>query len=331
MTSEVKARYPVFSDLEERRRQALADLSAILKMNSPLNNADEGFDSRRHFYGGMPLAQRQGILSVERFISFDIASQFESPEESGRQLRRLAQFFWMKFLHEQSRGFGQIGDMERAEYLLDVAKRRIGTQFYLLNDLGNIRLDSFKARVDVRMNSDDTELRKLAEADRARALELAQEAFDDSIQAQPEQLRAYYNRAVIEASHRSDFVAAIRSLEAGLKYPNWETAPIPGLTCNAYFNLGCCYARMAERTRNSAGWAQKCLDQLTKAAAIGQVDPNDVNREYSMTIKTVPGMVPLSASVQAGDLYDLATSGDQDTRDTLAKLKPTLSSKYVKA
>jgi tetratricopeptide (TPR) repeat protein len=331
MTNEVQARYPIFSDMEERRGQALADLSAMLKKSSPLNNADEGFDSRRHFYGAMPLAQRQGILSVERFISYDIAGQNESAEESGRQLRRLAQFFWAKFLHEHSRGFGQIGDMERAEYLLDVAKRRIGVQFYLLNDLGNIRLDSFKARVDVRLTSTDAKERRLAEADRARALELALEAFDDSIKAQPEQLRAYYNRAVIEAGYRSDFAAAIKTLEVGLTYPNWETSPVPGLTCNAHFNLGCCYARVAERAQNSAAWAQKCVEQMTEAAAIGQIDPNDVNREYGMTIEAGQDGLPLSNTVRTGDLYVLATSGDQATRDALAKLKQKLSAKHVKA
>ncbi len=325
MSGEVKARYPIFSDIEERRGQAYANLTAMLKRYSPLNNADEGFDSRHHFYDRMPLAQRQEILSVERFISYDIAGQNEAPEEFAKQLRRLAQFYWAKFLYEQGRGFGYIGDLERAEYLLDVAKRRVGKQFYLQNDLGNIRLDSYKARVDPRMAG-----RELTEADHARELERAEEAFDDSIAAQSEQLRAYYNRAVIEAAYRRDFPEAIRFLELGLKYPNWETNPIKGLTCVAYFNLGCCYARVAERSGNGLEFAQKCVESVTKAAAIGQVDPKDVKREYGMVVESKPDDLPLTGTVKTGDLYGLATAGDAETRAALASLKTKLSANHMR-
>lgn len=321
MTGEVKSRYPIFAEIEERRAQAYANLSAMLKRYSPLNNADEGFDSRRHFYEGMPLAQRQEILSVERFISYDIAGQNEPAEEFARQLRRLAQFYWAKFLYEQGRGFGYIGDLERAEYLLDIARRRVGRQFYLLNDLGNIRLDSYKARL---------RMEKAGSASKDLELARAQEAFDDSIAAQPEQLRAYYNRAVIHAAYRMNYAAAAKDLETGLQYPNWEANPVAGLTCVGYFNLGCCYARLAERAANSEKLAQKCVDALEKAAKIGQVDPNDVNREYSVVHEATAEDMPLAEKVIAGDLYVLLTAGTEDTRKALAGLKPRLFANHVK-
>jgi tetratricopeptide (TPR) repeat protein len=326
MTREVKARYPIFSDIEERRAQAYANLNTMLKKYSPLNNADEGFDSRRHFYEGMPLAQRQEILSVERFISYDIAGQNEPPEEFAKQLRRLAQFYWAKFLYEQGRGFGYVGDLERAEYLLDVAKRKIGVQFNLLNDVGNIRLESYKARIDPRLAGQQGS----GNLDLAGELGRAQEAFDDSISAQPKQLRAYYNRAVIEAAFRQNFPAAARFLETGLQQPNWETTPIVGLTCVAYFNLGCCYARLGEKTADSVEAIQTCIEALKKAAEIGQVDPKDVGREYSMVVQGKAGDLPLSEKVQTGDLYSLLTAGPEEMRQALAGLKSQLSAKHVK-
>jgi tetratricopeptide (TPR) repeat protein len=326
MTGEVKKRYPIFFDIEERRAQAYANLNTMLKKYSPLNNADEGFDSRRRFYEGMPLAQRQEILSVERFISYDIAGQNEPPEEFAKQLRRLAQFYWAKFLYEQGRGFGYVGDLERAEYLLDVAKRKIGVQFNLLNDVGNIRLESYKARVDPRIIGQQG----LVNLDPARELERAQEAFDDSISAQPKQLRAYYNRAVIEADYRQDFAAATKFLEIGSQQPNWETTPIVGLTCVAYFNLGCCYARMSEKAANSSEFARKCIDALKKAAEIGQVDPKDADREYGMVVRGKADDLPLTEKIKTGDLYSLLTAGSEETRQELVKLRSQLSAKHVK-
>jgi hypothetical protein len=327
MTGEVKARYPIFSDIEERRAQAYANLNTMLKKYSPLNNADEGFDSRRHFYEGMPLAQRQEILSVERFISYDIAGHNEPPEEFAKQLRRLAQFYWAKFLYEQGRGLGYIGDLERAEYLLDVAKRKIGTQFNLQNDVGNIRLESYKARIDPRLAGQRGSVNFV---DPARELERAQEAFDDSISAQPKQLRAYYNRAVIEASYRQDFSAAARFLEAGLQHPNWETNPIIGLTCVAYFNLGCCYARVGEKAADSTEVTRKCIEALRKAAEIGQVDPKDVAREYGMVVQATADDLPLTEEVKTGDLYSLLTAGSEETRLALVELRSQLSARHVK-
>jgi len=326
MTGEVKARYPVFADIEERRVQAYSNLSAMLKRYSPLNNADEGFDSRRHFYQGMPLAHRQELLSVERFISYDIAGQNEPAEEFARQLRRLAQFYWAKFLYEQGRGFGYIGDLERAEYLLDLANRRVGTQFYLLNDLGNIRLESYKARIDPRLLG----RKSLSEMEPALELAHAQKAFDDSIAAWPEQLRAYYNRAVILAAYRRDFAAAAKDLEAGLQYPNWEENPIAGLTCNGYFNLACCYGRLAESAGNAVDLTRKCVEALEKAAKIGQVDPNDVKREYSIIQTPAPDETPLAEEIVSGDLYALLAAGPTETREAMVGLRVLLSANYRK-
>jgi hypothetical protein len=147
LESEVKARYPVFADTEERRAEAYENLTRMLTATSSVNDPDEGFDWRRFYYGTKSLVERQEILSFERLVPYEIASQHESKEVFVRQVRHLARFYWSKFVFEQGRGFGYFGDLERAEYLLDLAKRKMGARAYLYNDLGNVRLEAFRARV----------------------------------------------------------------------------------------------------------------------------------------------------------------------------------------
>ncbi len=199
----------------------------MLTATSSVNDPDEGFDWRRLYYGTKSLAERQEILSVERLVPYEIASQHEPRDVFVRQIRHLARFYWSKFVYEQGCGFGYFGDLERAEYLLDLAKRKIGARVYLYNDLGNIRLETFRARVAaLRPLQADPSIRREIES----GLQGAVEAFEESIRLQPTQLRAYYNLAVLHADHLVNMLPkAIEFLEKGVQYPNWESKPVPAL------------------------------------------------------------------------------------------------------
>jgi hypothetical protein len=74
---------------------------------------------------------------------------------------------------------------------------------------------------------------------------------------------------------------------------------------------------------------KKCLEALRKAAEIGTMDPDDVNREISMTqVETLlPGNVLLPLSVQ-GDLYHLVQSGEDETKLAIKELLPRLSANF---
>jgi hypothetical protein len=324
-------RYPLFSEAEARRKQALENLTGILKANSPVNNPDEGFNWQRHFYERLPLIQRQELLAVERFLAYEIPGQNADNEEYARTLRRLAQFYFSKFIYEKGRGFGYFDDLERAEYFLELARRRIGSAFYLSNDLGNVHLESFKARMEYLA-------KRLPPGQvKSEAIINFQQAirdFTDSIGSQPRQLRAYYNLAVIEADHRHNEQEAVKWLEKGLQYPNWEHEPVPELTCAALFNLACYHARLSSDRSVDAEQAQvqvqKCMESLGKAAEIGQVSPGDVEREYFFSAFSVPldAENPSDRSIlslREGDLYALAHSRDEHTKARLEELRPKLS------
>jgi hypothetical protein len=330
LESEVKARYPVFADTEERRAEAYENLTRMLTATSSVNDPDEGFDWRRFYYGTKSLVERQEILSFERLVPYEIASQHESKEVFVRQVRHLARFYWSKFVFEQGRGFGYFGDLERAEYLLDLAKRKMGARAYLYNDLGNVRLEAFRARVAaLRPLQAEPSVQREIE----NGLQGAVEAFEESIRLHPKQLRAYYNLAVLHADHLVNTLPKeIELLEKGVKHQNWENVPVPAFTCTAFFNLGCYNGRLAKTDKNPE-YPKRCLEALRRAAQIGRIATDDVEREYGFRIELEPqGSSPrLITHSQEGDLYHLVRNGDEATKVELDRLKPLLSSKIESA
>jgi tetratricopeptide (TPR) repeat protein len=155
--------------------------------------------------------------------------------------------------------------------------------------------------------------------------------FEDSIESQPRQLRAYYNLAVIEADHRHNEQEAITWLEKGLKFPNWEHEPVPALTCVAWFNLACYNARLfATQGEDAQARVKGCMEALEKAAAIGQLSPVDVEHEYSFKMEFLRqgSSHQLIPQDQQGDLSPLTQSGDEQTKLHLAELKTKLSTHF---
>lgn len=326
MANEVKARYPVFADTEERRAEAYENLTRMLAATSSVNDPDEGFDWRRFGYGTKSLAERQEILSFERLVPYEIASQHEPKEVFVRQVRHLARFYWSKFVHEQGCGFGYFGDLERAEYLLNLTKRKVGSKVYLYNDLGNVRLEAFRARVAALrpLQSDPSVQREIEDGLRG-----AVEAFEESIRLNPNQLRAYYNLAVLHADHLpGSLPKAIQFLEMGVKHLNWESKPVPAFTCTAWFNIGCYYGRLYQLDR-STEYPAKCVAALAKAAAIGKIAPDDVEREYGfrMEFERQGSSHRLITHSREGDLNYLVKNGEVGVKEELERLKTLLSSK----
>jgi hypothetical protein len=321
--NEIRKNYPLFSETEELRKQSLDSLARILP--------DEGFNWQRHYYEQLPLQQRQQLLAVERFLSYEIAGQDSDNATYARTLRKLAQFYFSKFIYEKDRGCGQIDDLERAEYFLELARKRIGPAFYLANDLGNVHIESFKARMEY--------LAKHLPAGKVKAEAISgfQQAirdFAESIEFEPRQLRAYYNLAVLEADNKGDLKNAIEWLQRGLMFPNWEHEPLPELTCAAWFNLACYYVRLSGQLKEKNSGFQDELEKgiaaLEKAARIGRISPEDVQREFSGLM--IAGETDVNQHTEPlakpGDLYPLVQFEEGETFLRVSNLKPMLSVNY---
>ena len=276
-----------------------------------MNSPDEGFNWQRQFYEKMPLKTRQELLSAERIFPYEVVGQNEPADNYARNLRHLAQFYWTKFIYERVHGMGNLGDLERAEHLLDLAIRKIGAAFYLLNDMGNIHLEYYKLyakSLSQHTGLDPVEL--------SRAQDRARRCFEDSIVVQRHQLRAYFNLAYVEAelsphaSRVQSLRKAIADLREGLKHPNWERAPIPDQTCGALYNLGCYYARLAP---NDPKAESACVAVLRKAARLGLISPLEVERDFHS---------------KDGDFNAILKGARPETRSILGKLEKDLGRHY---
>ena len=331
LESDVHRRYPFFADTEERRTEAYENLTRMLAASS-VNDAEEGFDWRRFSYATRSLMERQEILAFERLVPYEIASQHESREVYSLQIQRLARFYWSKFVFEHGRGLGYFADLERAEYLLELALRKASGRVSIYNDLGNIRLESARARIAVQ----DRDLYPTPQSDQnfneiTEAFKGAIDTFEASIRIQPQQLRARYNLAVLYAEDLQNRLPdAIEELEKGVRWTNWETRPVPAFTCTAWFNLGCYYGRLAKENPKLT-LANKCIAALEDAANIGLLAPEDVNKEF-FSVRAYhqcqPGTVTdLIPNTPDGDLYYLARHGSEKTKAELARLRPLLSAK----
>jgi hypothetical protein len=315
---EVKARFPIYPQMAELWSNAFANLTANLQSDSPVQNPDEGFHWKRGFYEKLHLTIRQELISAEQIVPYEIAGKNDPDAVYVLKLRRLGRFYWSKFIYESSRASGTLVDLEHAEYLLELATRRVGKAFYLLNDLGNIYIEHFRARsraspASERSEMDEKELKKIL--DRARTY------FEDSIAARKEQLRAYFDLAYIEAdlsgapAPYENLRKAVDHLRKGIRYPNWEHEPVAEFRCQAVYNLACFYARLAPRSKCAK---ESFVPVLRKAAKFGLTDPDDVARDFY---------------TKTGDFYAFVQYKGSDAedirrRDMLLKLEKPLSLKY---
>jgi hypothetical protein len=288
--ADAKSRFEIFQLLEARRVSAtgyLAGLEGSLSSSSPLHDADEGFNWQRKFYEKMLLATRENLLSVEHIFPYVVVGKTDPANVYARNLRYLAQFYWAKFVYERERGLGYLEDIERARYLLEQAEETIGTVFYLLNDKGNIQLEYYKVLKAHKKPKDPS--RQLSEADQKElqdALDAARQCFEQSLQLQKKQMRAYYNLAFVARTRADDadsnssptknelLQQAIRYSNQGLQFENWERKPVKDYRCLALYNLGCYYALLDPPA------VEDSFQALNKAAGYGLVAPDILRTDF---------------------------------------------------
>jgi len=293
---DVELQFPVFSDYEKLRNEAYRELERNLLAVSISNN-DEGYDWREDLYERMELPNRQKLLSVERFIGIEFLRRPANDVAYTQNLQRLAHFYISKFKFEKSQNFGYLGDLERADYYLNLAYGRADKPFYLLNDLGLLNLQWYA---------------NLYSSRKDRHLLEAEKFFKRSCSDNPKQQRAYYNLGVLEWE-RNDLGAAISYLEEAARQEIWEETVIEARTGDVYYNLACSYARLAASQgsfKSDSTIIKQCLEALHKPAQIGLVNKDTVDGDYDK---------------QSGDFFPLINSGEVGVADELKALRPRLS------
>jgi hypothetical protein len=323
MLAEIKDLFPVFQLMQDYREEANENLPNLDQAFTQISPA-QSLGGRA--YGNLSLKLRQQILSAERTLPYEFVERDKQPDLFARSLRRLAQFYSAKFSYERERGMGSLGDIEHAQYLLTLAIRKAGSKFYLLNDLGNVHVVFFRVLRPLSGPRSDSRLSEMRDT-----LDSARSCFEDSITIQRQQLRAYYNLAVIEADLAPELAPketpdkglnlAIDHLREGLKYREWEQTQNDEFTCNGLYNLACYCARLSKYCKSTGQTAAAVLHEneavaaLCEAAKLGFVDPGYVYTDYTMD----------------GDFFELLEHGQADTILTLKKVQRELSHHYQMA
>jgi hypothetical protein len=350
LRSDIARKYPpVLESIDRQRARALNLLRDELERASPASSADEGIDWVNNFYAGIRVSNRQLINSVERAVPYEIAGEDEPPRRYTLWLKRLARFYWSKFLYENSFGYGNLVDLERAEYLLLLGIEKTSQTFAFKNDLGTIYMEFFRDKRRWLEGQDKPFLKKETLEDFARA----EQAFLESKASHGAQLRAYSNLAIMEAESRGrifDYFPAADPLKAEMEALHkavsylkeafeeasagdveasrtlgliWETKRIPYYTCEAYFNLACYYARLARlETAKGAAHIDACLSALRVTAAWGLMRKEDVDVEF---LERVAGGFNGNSADRPGDFFDLSRNGGEELREKLIELRPRLS------
>jgi tetratricopeptide (TPR) repeat protein len=269
--AEIRARYPVFAEVEKARQEAYADLRTALKniedrgANDPL----EALAFLRRFYIHYGVQKRQRLLSVESFASVDLDPNRPDGAQYAGDLRRLGFFYQSKFLHEDGLGKGVLSDLERAESYLRMAFDK-SADFTILNDLGNLYLSFYNA-CGTRHPED--------------LLQKAESEFLNSLKSEPNQQRAHYNLGVLEGKYRKHYHEAIVHLRNATREANWERFPVTNTQSYIYYNLGCYIARELSGSSVvlTVADGKELLESLHTAASFHRIPQKLVKGDFEQT------------------------------------------------
>jgi hypothetical protein len=205
-------------------------------------------DLRYNLFGKMDVIERQRLLSIDRYLGFDL--QLESMKddlERANTLRVMANFYISKFEYESKLHMAHWPDLQRAEYFLRLWIRHSPGRYQFRNDLGLVFCMYAAQYHKLKDFALERKYRLLAKREHEIAAEI-----------QPEQQRAYYNLAVIERdlSKIPDTASAASATSLHLKealrlyglaaqHKNWEEVPEPDLNADILYNTACCEALLA--------------------------------------------------------------------------------------
>jgi tetratricopeptide (TPR) repeat protein len=124
LAADVRARYPMFTNIEEARAEAFKELS---KLNSVLDRDYE------NLYATSEWLTRQKILAIESFSAMQFLAATDRNKELTKNLQLLGKFYGGKFKTDAT---ALATDFERARYYLHLALQKSERSYSVLNDYG---------------------------------------------------------------------------------------------------------------------------------------------------------------------------------------------------
>lgn len=286
----VKARYPVFYEVDAKRKEAHKILLGLMKEASKADDPEaiptEAISWLDDFYRKLKPDERQLVLSIESFTSIDL-----HPASEGSQienLKRFAVFYHSKFRYEKGMKVASFSDLDRAESYLRLALKESPNDFTLHNEMGNLYITIWEY------------VSQLPEK-YPNYLEKALNEFDKSINYERRQQRAYYDLAYIKAVHLKDYDSACKELKIALQYRNWQRIAASNvLTGSILYNLGCYLSRIIARDHQgtlpiSEIEAKEVVSALRRASKLIQVDSVVVQTDYWDTEGDIFGLYQKAA------------------------------------
>jgi hypothetical protein len=245
-------------------------------------------DLRYNLFGKMDVVSRQKLVSVDRYLGFDLQlSSMKDDAERANTLRVMANFYISKFEYESQRHMPNWSDLQRAEYLLMLWIQQHSGQYQFHNDLGLV------------MCLYAAQYKELKDYAREREFRLAgSRAHTAAAQIQAAQQRAYYNLAVIErdlsvlderegkpSSKAAHLREALRYYDEAAAHKMWEETAEPDLNTDISYNIACCQALLAvgEAAAGTAipdAVAEPILDRLEELAKVGTARKSVVEDDF---------------------------------------------------
>jgi hypothetical protein len=238
LAADVRAKYPMFADIESARLEAFNQLSGLTA----------NLDDNQNLYAESDPLMRQKIFAIESFCAIQFLTPANRSAELLGNLRLLGKFYAGKFASERQLS----SDFERSQYYFELALEKFGRPYTVLNDIGWL-FSTVTDRVDL---------------DRARA------ALEESLRRKPNQQRALFDLASIafERGDRARLEASLGFLLQAKRQTTWEDRPNARMASHIDYNLACTYDALAELTGDAADRRQmldRCMESFEAAAKIG--------------------------------------------------------------
>ena len=248
LDSQVRSKYPMFSEIEDARRSAFSRLGDLSKR----------LNASKNLYDELDLLQRQEIFALENFVAIQFVT---STSQDGviSNLRLLGRLYGYRFISSNK---AARSDFERSIYYLTIAVQKSN-------------------------RSDISALNDLAWAFQDEDNEKARELFEESMRVSSDQQRARYNLGTIllDRQDPNKLAKARKFFEGATQVKNWELVPDEKKASNLYYNLACTYSCLSAYESDSVKqgallelaveWLRKASEEATIQQSVLEADLKD--------------------------------------------------------